>query len=72
MPLHDRWTFNVVSSKVSYGVIPHDHWYQPDDIDEAKALKSRIQMVKDRVIYGGSVSYACIGPLIVVALTLRT
>lgn len=52
-----EWTSNIVSSKVHYGVIPHDHWHQPPDIDEAKATANRNKMVKDNVIYGGSVSY---------------
>ncbi|PVF94299.1 putative mannosyltransferase [Serendipita vermifera] len=52
-----RWTSTVVSSKVQYGHIPPEHWYQPDDIDEARAAASREDMVKNRVIYGGSVSY---------------
>ncbi|KAG8837989.1 alpha 1,2-mannosyltransferase 2.4.1, partial [Serendipita sp. 411] len=52
-----EWTSNVVSSKVEYGVIPHDHWYQPDHIDEDKARANRDAMVRNGVIYGGSVSY---------------
>ncbi|KAG8846367.1 alpha 1,2-mannosyltransferase 2.4.1, partial [Serendipita sp. 405] len=52
-----EWTSNVVSSKVEYGVIPHDHWYQPDHIDEDKAKANRDEMERNGVIYGGSVSY---------------
>jgi alpha 1,2-mannosyltransferase len=50
---------NVVNkkSKVEFGVIPHEHWYQPDHIDEDKAKAGREKMQKDNVIYGGSVSY---------------
>ncbi|KAG7452465.1 glycosyltransferase family 15 protein [Guyanagaster necrorhizus] len=42
---------------VKFGFIPHDHWYQPETIDEAKASEARADMVKNKVIYGGSVPY---------------
>ncbi|KAK0483652.1 glycosyltransferase family 15 protein [Armillaria novae-zelandiae] len=42
---------------VKFGLIPHDHWYQPETIDEAKASEARADMVKNNVIYGGSVPY---------------
>ena len=45
---------NVVSGPVEFGVIPPEHWYQPDWIDEDKATRSREQMVKNKVIYGGT------------------
>ncbi|KAJ7576427.1 glycosyltransferase family 15 protein [Mycena floridula] len=45
------------SAKMEFGVIPHDHWYQPDWIDEPKAEKARIKLQDEGVIYGGSVSY---------------
>ena len=48
---------NLISGEVKFGVIPHDHWYQPDWIDEDKARASRDKMVADNIIYGGSVSY---------------
>ncbi|KAH8106979.1 glycosyltransferase family 15 protein [Cristinia sonorae] len=48
---------NIVSSKVEFGLIPHDHWFQPDTIDEKKATEARERMVKANVIYGGSVPY---------------
>jgi len=44
----------VTYSKVEFGVIPHDHWYQPDWIDEDKASKARKQMEEENVIYGGT------------------
>jgi len=43
----------VTYSKVEFGVIPHDHWFQPDWIDEDKASKARKQMEENAVIYGG-------------------
>ncbi|KAJ6530310.1 glycosyltransferase family 15 protein [Mycena capillaripes] len=47
----------VTSGPVSYGVVPRDHWVQPDWIDEDKATKGRDKLVSENVIYGGSVSY---------------
>lgn len=52
-----KWTTEVTGSSTSYGLIPREHWVQPDWIDEAKASASRERMVKDNVIYGGSVPY---------------
>ncbi|EKM51000.1 glycosyltransferase family 15 protein [Phanerochaete carnosa HHB-10118-sp] len=48
---------NVVSGSVEFGLIPHDHWHQPDWIDEEKASQARQKMVQENTIYGGSVSY---------------
>lgn len=47
----------VISSSAQYGVIPREHWHQPDWIDEKRAKAAREQMVEDNIIYGGSVSY---------------
>ncbi|KAJ7472203.1 glycosyltransferase family 15 protein [Mycena latifolia] len=47
----------VASGTVSYGVVPREHWVQPDWIDEDRATKGRDQLVAENVIYGGSVSY---------------
>ena len=49
-----------MSSKAAYGVIPPDHWHQPDSIDEAKANISRVEMAVDGVIYADSVSFVSI------------
>ncbi|KAF9530779.1 glycosyltransferase family 15 protein [Crepidotus variabilis] len=48
---------NLTPAQVEFGVIPHDHWYQPDSIDEEKATAAREKMSADNIIYGGSVSY---------------
>jgi alpha 1,2-mannosyltransferase len=50
-------TTEVTSTKCTYGKIPHDHWYQPDWIDEEKATKARLDMIEHKVIYGHSVPY---------------
>lgn len=44
----------VTYSQVEFGVIPHDHWFQPYWIDEDKASKARKQMEENNVIYGGA------------------
>ncbi|KAG2368598.1 glycosyltransferase family 15 protein [Suillus spraguei] len=47
----------LTNNKVEFGVIPSDHWHQPSWVDEDRASKSRDDMVKNNVIYGGSVPY---------------
>ena len=49
-----RRVSTVTYSKVEFGLIPHDHWYQPDWIDEERASKARKQMEEKNVIYGGA------------------
>ncbi|KAG5350041.1 hypothetical protein C0989_000520 [Termitomyces sp. Mn162] len=45
------------ASKMEFGLIPRDHWFQPEWIDEKKAAASRNKMEEEKIIYGGSVSY---------------
>lgn len=47
----------LTPSPIEFGLIPPEHWYQPDSIDEGKALKSRIAMQEKGIIYAGSVPY---------------
>ena len=47
---------NAISGPVSFGLIPRDHWFQPDWIDEEKAAAGRAQMAADGVVYGGEYS----------------
>ncbi|KAF9467497.1 glycosyltransferase family 15 protein [Collybia nuda] len=47
----------MTSSLTEFGVIPSQHWNQPDWIDEEKAKKFRDKLVEQDIIYGGSVSY---------------
>lgn len=42
---------------MEFGLIPKEHWFQPDWIDEKKAQAGREKMVEKNIIYGGSVSY---------------
>ncbi|EAU88529.2 alpha-1,2-mannosyltransferase [Coprinopsis cinerea okayama7 len=44
----------LTDAKVEFGLIPKDHWNQPDWIDEEKATKAREAMAKANVIYGGT------------------
>jgi alpha 1,2-mannosyltransferase len=43
----------LTDATVEFGLIPSEHWQQPDWIDETKATASREEMVKNNVIYGG-------------------
>ncbi|RDB21750.1 Alpha-1,2 mannosyltransferase KTR1 [Hypsizygus marmoreus] len=47
----------VSGASMEFGVIPREHWYQPDWVDEDKAKKSREKMEEEDVVYGGSLSY---------------
>ncbi|KAJ7065502.1 glycosyltransferase family 15 protein [Mycena amicta] len=47
----------LTTSRVEFGLIPHEHWFQPDWIDEEKAKQSRNWMVSNNIIYGGSVPF---------------
>jgi alpha 1,2-mannosyltransferase len=47
----------LTDAPIHFGLIPHDHWFQPDWIDEERASAAREEMVKNQVIYGGSVPY---------------
>ncbi|GBE81998.1 glycosyltransferase family 15 protein [Sparassis latifolia] len=47
----------LTDAKVEFGLIPSDHWVQPSWIDEERASAARDEMVKNQVIYGGSVTY---------------
>ncbi|KAJ7723714.1 glycolipid 2-alpha-mannosyltransferase-domain-containing protein [Mycena olivaceomarginata] len=52
-----RSIFALTKNKVEFGLIPKEHWYQPDWIDEERARASRKKMEEEHVIYGGSVPY---------------
>jgi alpha 1,2-mannosyltransferase len=44
----------LTASKVEFGVIPKDHWNQPDWIDEEEASSARHRMEAANVKYGGA------------------
>ena len=43
----------LTDAEVQFGLIPNDHWVQPNWINETKASAAREKMIKDNVIYGG-------------------
>ncbi len=49
----DRRVSELTDAPIQFGLIPHDHWYQPDWVDEEKASAARADMVRNQVIYGG-------------------
>ncbi|CAA7265492.1 unnamed protein product [Cyclocybe aegerita] len=48
---------NLTPSKVEFGVIPKEHWFQPTFIDEAKAKAARVEMERRHIPFGGSVPF---------------
>ncbi|KAF8954339.1 glycosyltransferase family 15 protein [Flammula alnicola] len=57
LPFTDNFKKELTDANVQFGLIPAEHWVQPPEIDEVKASEAREKMVKDRVIYGASVTY---------------
>ena len=49
----------LTDAPVSFGVIPHDHWFQPDWIDEQRAQEGRDRLVWQNIIYGGQFTLPC-------------
>jgi alpha 1,2-mannosyltransferase len=43
----------LTSSPVSFGIIPKEHWFQPDWIDEEKATQGRLKLMLQGIIYAG-------------------
>ncbi|KAK7023369.1 hypothetical protein VNI00_016784 [Paramarasmius palmivorus] len=48
---------NATASHVTFGLIPHEHWFQPDWIDEERARQGREKMKAQNMIYADSVPY---------------
>ncbi|KAJ6506839.1 glycosyltransferase family 15 protein [Mycena sanguinolenta] len=48
---------NLTPSRVEFGVIPKEHWYQPDWIDNDKARTAMAKMDRMNVKYGGNLAY---------------
>lgn len=42
------------SAAVEFGLIPKEHWVQPDWIDEEKAKEARTNMTEQKVLYAGT------------------
>ncbi|KAJ7109390.1 glycosyltransferase family 15 protein [Mycena epipterygia] len=49
--------FKEYDAPVLFGLIPTEHWVQPDWIDENRARQGRLKLMNQRVIYGGSIPY---------------
>ncbi|TDL23887.1 glycosyl transferase [Rickenella mellea] len=47
----------LTNASVQFGIIPREHWFQPDWIDEEKARQGRIRLQQFRGAYAESVSY---------------
>ncbi|OBZ75120.1 Glycolipid 2-alpha-mannosyltransferase 2 [Grifola frondosa] len=43
----------LTDAKVEFGLIPKEDWYQPNWIDEDRASAARLDMIQNKVIYGG-------------------
>ncbi|KAG8954612.1 alpha 1,2-mannosyltransferase 2.4.1 [Tulasnella sp. 424] len=52
-----KYTSEVISTTSEYGVIPHDHWHQPEWIDEARATAARQKLEAQDIMYAESVPY---------------
>ncbi|KAG8902869.1 alpha 1,2-mannosyltransferase 2.4.1 [Tulasnella sp. 417] len=44
-----KYTSDIISTKAEYGVIPAEHWYQPEWIDEERATRGR-QLLQQKQI----------------------
>ncbi|KAK7437616.1 hypothetical protein VKT23_018515 [Stygiomarasmius scandens] len=47
----------ATSAPVSFGLIPREHWFQPDWVDEERASEGRRKMIAQKIIYASSVPY---------------
>ncbi|KAJ7255861.1 glycosyltransferase family 15 protein [Mycena haematopus] len=52
-----REMMKLTNGSVSFGLVPKEHWVQPDWIDEDIARAGREKMVAQDIIYAGSVPY---------------
>ncbi|KAI6036564.1 glycosyltransferase family 15 protein [Pisolithus microcarpus 441] len=52
-----KYISQLTDAPVEFGLISPEHWKQPEWIDEQKATAAREDMMRQNVIYGGSVSY---------------
>ncbi|KAF8918091.1 glycosyltransferase family 15 protein [Mucidula mucida] len=44
----------LTRAPLEFGLVPSEHWVQPDWIDEDRARSGRSKMVAQRIIYGGT------------------
>lgn len=55
----------LASGQVTFGVIPSDHWYQPEWIDEERATEGRNRLVEADVIYGGELIFLLLTSILI-------
>ncbi len=48
----------ITRAPISFGLIPKEHWVQPDWIDEDRARLGRQKMMAQRIIYAGELAVA--------------
>jgi alpha 1,2-mannosyltransferase len=65
---YDRRISELTDAQVQFGLIPPDHWHQPESIDEVKATAARQDMIKNNVIYGGEFISCADGSLLICGL----
>ncbi|KAI6022688.1 glycosyltransferase family 15 protein [Pisolithus marmoratus] len=54
-----KYISQLTDAPVEFGLIPPEHWKQPEWIDEQKAAAAREDMVRNNVIYGGAYRNMC-------------
>ncbi|KAF9246500.1 glycosyltransferase family 15 protein [Melanogaster broomeanus] len=54
-----RYISALTNAPVEFGLIPEEHWVQPQWIDENRASAAREDMMKNNVIYGGTYRNMC-------------
>lgn len=47
----------LTRAPIFFGLIPKEHWFQPDWIDEDRARAGRQKMMAQRIIYGGKLHH---------------
>jgi len=60
----------LTRAPISFGLIPKEHWFQPDWIDEERARAGRQKMMAQRIIYGGKLQLSIAGNTSLDALSL--
>lgn len=59
----------LTKAKIEYGVVPKELWDQPEWIDKERADKTREQMDKDGIVFGGAYAAVLLPILVLVELT---
>jgi hypothetical protein len=47
----------ATNASVSFGLIPREHWFQPNWIDEERAAEGRATMARKGMPYAGVIGY---------------